>query len=100
MTEELRITYPPGFENPVPAAGYETEQYLRVMAALKMFELGEISSGKAAELAGMSRIEFLETCGKYRVSVFNYPDEDTEAELRSELRVLESIKGRKRDSHI
>jgi predicted HTH domain antitoxin len=44
------------------------------MAALKMFELGKISSGKAAELAGMLRVEFLETCGRYRVSVFNYPD--------------------------
>jgi predicted HTH domain antitoxin len=28
------------------------------MAALKMFELGKISSGKAAELAGMSRSDF------------------------------------------
>jgi predicted HTH domain antitoxin len=42
------------------------------MAALKLFELGKISSGKAAELAGMSRVEFLEVCGRYRVSVFNY----------------------------
>jgi predicted HTH domain antitoxin len=28
-----------------------------------MFELGKLSSGKAAELAGMSRIEFFEMCG-------------------------------------
>jgi predicted HTH domain antitoxin len=36
------------------------EQHLRLMAALKMFELGKISSGKAAELAGMSRVEFFQ----------------------------------------
>ena len=46
------------------------EQHIRLMAALKMFELGKVSSGKAAELAGMSRVEFIETCGRYRVSVF------------------------------
>ena len=40
----------------------EMEQHLRLMAALKMFELGKISSDKAAELAGMSRVEFFEAC--------------------------------------
>ena len=59
------------------------------MAALKMFELGKISSGKAAELAGMSRIEFLETCGRYRVSVFNYSDEEVVAEIEADLAVLQ-----------
>jgi predicted HTH domain antitoxin len=50
-----------------------------------MFELGKLSSGKAAELAGMSRVEFLETCGRYRVSAFNYPDTEIEAELRADM---------------
>ena len=30
------------------------EQHIRLMAALKMFELGKVSSGKAAKLAGIS----------------------------------------------
>ena len=55
------------------------------MAALKMFELGKLSSGKAAELAGLSRVAFMEACGRYRVSVFNYPPGEIESELRSEL---------------
>jgi len=29
--------------------------------ALKMFELGKVSSSKAAVLAGMSRVDFIET---------------------------------------
>jgi predicted HTH domain antitoxin len=65
------------------------EHHLRLMAALKLFELGKISSGKAAELAGMSRVEFLEVCGRYRVSVFNYSDEELESELHADLAVLE-----------
>ncbi len=40
---------------------------LRVLAAVKLYELGRLSSGRAAELAGMSRVAFLTTLGQYRV---------------------------------
>lgn len=40
---------------------------LRVLAAVKLYELGRLSSGRAAELAGMSRVEFLLTLGQYKV---------------------------------
>ncbi len=63
----------------------EIECHIRLMAALKMFELGKVSSGKAAQLAGMSRVEFLETCGRYRVSVFNYSAQELEQEIRKDL---------------
>lgn len=88
-TEELKIKYPAGLERAVHLTKDELEQHLRLMAALKMFELGKVSSGKAAELAGMSKAEFLETCGRYRVSVFNYPDEEIASELEAELAALE-----------
>lgn len=55
------------------------------MAALKMFELGQISSGKAAEFVGMSRVDFLQTCGRYRVSIFNYSPDELESEIQAEL---------------
>ncbi len=88
-TEELRLKYPAGFERAVHLTKEELEQHLRLMAALKMFELGKISSGKAAELAGMSRVEFLETCGRYRVSVFNYSDEEIASEIQADLAALQ-----------
>lgn len=50
-------------------------QELRVLAAVKLYELGRLSSGRAAELAGMPRVEFLLTLGRYKVFPF-------EAELR------------------
>jgi len=43
---------------------------LRLMAAMKLYELGHLSSGGAAELAGMSRVEFLGRSGDYRVFPF------------------------------
>jgi predicted HTH domain antitoxin len=63
----------------------ELQAQIRLMAALKMFELGKLSSGKAADLAGMSRVEFFEMCGRYRVSLFNYSAEELEAEVRGDL---------------
>jgi len=87
-TEELKMKYPSGFELAVHMTKVELEYHIRLMAALKMFELGKISSGRAAELAGMTRVEFLETCGKYDVSIFNYPPEDLEQQLKKDLKVL------------
>lgn len=84
-TEELTVRYPSGFEHAVHMTKGELEHHIRLMAALKMFELGKVSSGKAAELAGMSKIEFLEACSRYKVSVFNYPPEEVEEELKKDM---------------
>jgi len=89
-TEELKIKYPSGFERAVHLSKEEMEHHIRLMAALKMFELGKVSSGKAAELAGMSRVEFIEICSRYRVSVFNYTPEELEKEMQLD---IESAKG-------
>jgi len=59
------------------AASFAKE--LRILAAVKLYELGRLSSGRAAELAGMPRVEFLLTLGRYKVFPFE-----------SELRDLES----------
>ena len=43
---------------------------IRMLAAVKLFELGRLSSGRAAELAGMSRVEFLLSLNRYKVFPF------------------------------
>ena len=40
---------------------------IRVLAAVKLFEMGRLSSGRAAELAGMPRVEFLLNLNRYKV---------------------------------
>ena len=79
--KQLTLEYPDDLEQAVQVTPEELKTQLRLMAALKMFELGKISSGKAAELAGLSRVEFFEMCGRYRVPIVNYPPEELEAEL-------------------
>jgi hypothetical protein len=82
---DLRLSYPNELEQAVQMTPEELATQIRLMAALKMFELGTLSSGKAAALAGLSRVEFLEACGRYHVSVFVAPPEEFEAELRVDL---------------
>lgn len=91
--EELKIKYPAGFENAVHMTKDEMEQHIRLMAALKMFELGKISAGKAAEFAGMSPVEFYEACGRYRVNIFNYAPEELEDEIKKDLQTLKESYG-------
>jgi Uncharacterised protein family (UPF0175)/Nucleotidyl transferase AbiEii toxin, Type IV TA system len=40
---------------------------LRTLAAVKLYELGHLYSGRAAQLANMSRVEFLLILGRYKV---------------------------------
>ena len=40
---------------------------LKTVAIVKLYELGRLPSGKAAKLLGISRVEFLELLGKYKV---------------------------------
>ncbi|MEM9216031.1 MAG: UPF0175 family protein [Cyanobacteria bacterium P01_F01_bin.150] len=51
-------------------------QELSMLAAVKLFELGKLSSGRAAQLANISRVEFLNLLGRYQVSPFVLSPED------------------------
>jgi predicted HTH domain antitoxin len=85
MAREIVLEYPDGLEQAVQTTPQELEAQIRLMAALKMFELGKLSSGKAAELAGLPRAEFLEMCGRYGVSIFAYSPDELETQLLSDV---------------
>jgi predicted HTH domain antitoxin len=52
---------------------------IQMLAAVKLYELGRLSSGRAAELAGMSRVEFLLNLGRYKVFPLEAELQDLEA---------------------
>jgi predicted HTH domain antitoxin len=52
---------------------------LRLLAAIKLNELGRLSSGRAADLAGLTRVEFLLQLGRHRVFPFEAELQDLEA---------------------
>jgi predicted HTH domain antitoxin len=88
--KQVTLEYPEDLEFAVSTTQEELRAQILLMAALKMFELGKLSSGKAAALAGMSRVAFLEQCGLYGVSIFNYSLEELEAELQSDIEAIQA----------
>jgi len=58
-----------------------TESDLKMILAAKLFEMGELSSGQAAKMVGMTRREFLERVGRYGVSIFQYDADELEEDL-------------------
>jgi len=53
----------------------------RLLLAAKLFEMGRLSLGQAAKLAGYSKPTFIELLGKMGVAVINYPAEELEREI-------------------
>jgi predicted HTH domain antitoxin len=43
---------------------------MRLAAAVKWYETGQVSQAKAAEIAGISRAEFLAALGRFGVTPF------------------------------
>jgi predicted HTH domain antitoxin len=62
----------------------ETElgETLRMAAAVKLFELGRLSSGAAARLAGVPRVLFLTRLADYGVNTFDLTEEQLRREAR------------------
>lgn len=54
----------------LPLPDEADEKEVKMVVAAAMFEKAILSSGQAAEWVGISKREFLETVGKYGVSVF------------------------------
>jgi len=57
---------------------------MRLAAAVKWYEMQEISQAKAAEIAGLSRSEFLSALTRFGVSLFQYEADEIVAEVKGE----------------
>jgi predicted HTH domain antitoxin len=65
----------------------EIQNHVEEWLVLSLFIQERISSGKAAQLLNISRIEFLERLHRYHINYFNYTDE----ELNEEFSAVEQL---------
>jgi predicted HTH domain antitoxin len=57
---------------------------MRLASAIKWYEMGRLSQGKAAEIAGVSRQEFLQSLARYDVTPFQVTPEELADEFARE----------------
>lgn len=55
----------------------------RLLLAAKLYEVGKLSLGKAAKLAGYSKETFIELISKMNIAVINYPAAELDREISS-----------------
>jgi predicted HTH domain antitoxin len=82
-TKQAVINYPAGLPGALKLSDREFAGELRFLAAAKLYELGRLSSGKAARLAEMNRGTFLRELERVGVSAINLRDDEIEAEIRA-----------------
>lgn len=81
MTHTLTIEYQ---DDLLFRLGINREQFsaeAKFLLAAKLYELGRLSSGEAARLAGKSRVEFLFALAQIGVPMSNLRAEDATAEI-------------------
>jgi predicted HTH domain antitoxin len=76
MQRAIHITYPESLANSLKLNLKDFETEMKMSSLAKLFELGKISSGTAAKVLGISRIEFLDKMASYQVSLLQYSNLD------------------------
>jgi len=70
MSRQVIMDLPEGTFSALRSDPAELGRELRLVAAVKWYELGRLSQAKAAELAGLSRYDFIHALARFEVSPF------------------------------
>lgn len=75
-TSVVSIEYPDELLVSLKFKKNEFADEVKKMSVIKLYELGKISSSMAARVLLISRVEFIELLGKYKVTIFPYENKD------------------------
>lgn len=62
----------------------QLEQEFRLLLGVKLFEVGRLSLGKAAEIAALPKLHFMDELARLGVPVINLDDDQIADELRND----------------
>ncbi|MBN1339704.1 MAG: UPF0175 family protein [Bacteroidales bacterium] len=76
MKGMINVEFPESLANTLRLRGKDFKNEMRTSSLVKLFELGKVSSGTAARVLGLTRLEFLDLLEKYQVSALGQYDRD------------------------
>lgn len=83
MSVTLKLDMPDNIFSSIRKSPSEFADELRLAAAVKWYEMGIISQEKAAEVAGLARVDFIASLARFGVSPFQYSAKEIEEELHN-----------------
>ena len=81
MQEILTIQIPGEIRQMLNRTPEELSRDMRLYTALMLFRTGKLSSGAAAEMAGVPRVMFLDLCAEYDIPVSHVTGDDLRREM-------------------
>ena len=84
MEDILTIRLPGEIRQMLNRTLEEMGRDVRVYAALMLFRSGKLSSGTAAEMAGVPRVMFLDLCAEYDIPVSQITADELRREMAGE----------------
>lgn len=81
----ITLEYPNSWLVPMATDALHFAKDAKMAAAVKLFEVGKLTSGQAAQFAGVGRAEFLLGCRQWGVDSVNWDADEIEAEFAAPL---------------
>lgn len=78
----IRVSIPDDTFAVVRRAPEEVAREMRVAVAIRWYDLGLVSQGKAAEIAGLSRADFIDALSEFGVSACQETVEEVQESIR------------------
>jgi predicted HTH domain antitoxin len=72
----LTIPYPDDLLLSLKESQQEFEAEAKLLLAVKLYELGRVTTGRAAEVAGIGRVEFMFALGRFGLSPIGVDPEE------------------------
>ena len=86
MSHSITVEYPDTLPDALHMSRSEFEREARLAMAVKLFETGKLSSGQAARLAALSRMDFLHELSRFGVSSIQVEATELENDVAQAMR--------------